>query len=304
MMRTRLLILLLPGALGLAVGAVSALAGPAGRTSAFFAIERGWAAHWPLESSKFAPAALAHRFEPFVPVWLNVEPHVKMRLDPYDDVSSTILSTGTWEPESWREIREHLHSGDTFVDVGAHIGIYSLRAASIVGPGGHVIAVEPNPETLQELRTNIDASGATGVISVLPVACSDAEATLKLFAAPRSNTGESSLSQANASQNGQATAYSVRALPLDVIIRNTGVSRVDVVKIDVEGAEYLVLKGAAETLRRYRPLVIVELAEKGLRAMGTSSAEITSLLRSYGYERSHRYDDANMEFIPNYDFRH
>ena len=297
-MRVRLLLPLLPGVLGLGIGVVGAIAGPAQRTATLFAIERGWAAHWPLQYGKSAPDALSRLFQPLVPVWLDVEPHVRMRLDPYDLIPNTILSTGTWEPESWRAIREHLHPGDTFVDVGAHIGIYSLRAAPVVGPGGHVIAVEPNPETVRALQANIDASGAGAVISVQPVACSDTEGTLKIFAAPRNNTGESSLSQANASQIGQATAYSARTLPLDVILRNTGVSRVDAIKIDVEGAEYLVLKGAAETLKRHHPFLIVELSEVQLRTMGTSSAEITSLLQSYGYQRSHGYDVANVEFSP------
>ena len=66
------------------------------------------------------------------------------------------------------------------------------------------------------------------------------------------------------------TTYHVRARPLDDIVADTGVSRVDVVKIDVEGAEMLVLKGAAKTLARYHPVLIVELIDKQLRSMGTS----------------------------------
>jgi tRNA G37 N-methylase Trm5 len=116
-----------------------------------------------------------------------VYPHVTMLLDPYDLVPRVILQTGSWEPDSWRVVAKHLHPGGTFVDVGAHIGYYSLEAAPLVGPGGRVIAVEPNPETVRRLRDNIGASGATNVVSVQPVACSDVEATLDLFAAPRAS---------------------------------------------------------------------------------------------------------------------
>jgi hypothetical protein len=85
---------------------------------------------------KSLPERLGPHLEPFVPVWVRVEPHVTMLLDPYDLVPRVILQTGLWEPDSWRAIAERLHPGDTFVDIGAHIGYYSLKAAPVVGPGG------------------------------------------------------------------------------------------------------------------------------------------------------------------------
>ncbi|MGB7722178.1 MAG: FkbM family methyltransferase [Bryobacteraceae bacterium] len=119
----------------------------------------------------------------------------------------------------------------------------------------------------------------------------DVEATLDLFAAPRANTGETSLSHANASQGGLAvTTYRVRARPLDDIVEESGVARVDAIRIDVEGAEYLVLKGAHETLERYHPEIIVELVERQLQAMGTSTAQVVALLRSHGYAWRHSYE--------------
>jgi FkbM family methyltransferase len=218
-----------------------------------------------------------------------------MLLDPADLVPRTILETGAWEPESVLAIKEHLQTGDTFVDVGAHIGYYSLKMARVVGPNGHVIAIEPNARTVRQLQDNIRESGAK-TITVQPVACSDAEGSIELFVAPRANTGETSLSRKNASKEGSSVeSYRVRARPLDAIIRESGVSRVDVIKIDVEGAELLVLKGARETLTRYHPLLIVELVEDQLKAMGASSLEIISLLRSIGYEPRHRLGQ-NVEF--------
>jgi FkbM family methyltransferase len=234
-------------------------------------------------------------FEPFVPVRMEVEPGVNMLLDPEDHVSSEILNTGQWEAESWAITKQHLPVGGTFVDVGAHIGYYSLKAARVVGPKGHVIAVEPNPDTVRQLRDNIQASGAN-VIAVQPVACSDSEAELDLFAAPRANTGQTSLSRANAQQSGAlSTVYHVRARPLDAIIQETGVSRVDAMKIDVEGAELLVLKGAKQTLARYGPILIVEVMDMQLQSMGASAAELVEFLRSQGYTPRHSID-LNIEF--------
>jgi len=221
-----------------------------------------------------------------------------MWLDPNDLVSAAILSSGEWEPLTWHALEPHVSAGGTFVDVGAHIGWYSLKAAKAVGPAGRVIAIEPNRETLLTLQGNIRASGAGAIIMVAPVACSDTETTLTFYAASRANTGESSLSLANASQTGQVSgAYPVRARRLDDIVREAGVTRVDVVKIDVEGAEFLVLEGAAKTLDRYRPVLSVELFDQGLKAMGSSVEEVVAFLHSHGYTRR-QATESNVVFVP------
>jgi FkbM family methyltransferase len=231
------------------------------------------------------------------PIWYQVEPNIRMQLDPADEGPLTILETGVYEPVSFAMVSEHLTAGATFIDVGANIGYYSLKAAPLVGAAGHVIAIEPNPEVLQELRVNLAASGAK-VVAVAPVACSDVEGELELYVAPGANTGETSLSKANASQLGPVThTYKVRARPLDDIVRESGVARVDAIKIDVEGAEYLVLKGAQRTLDLFHPMLLVEVTEPGLRGMGTSSAQLRELLRGYGY-REGRHDGLNVEFLP------
>src|SRR5947209_15344673 len=163
-------------------GVAAVMATPVLRTKSYFALQRGWAYCWPLERGKLLPARLKPLAEPFVPVWVEVEPHLTMLLDPNDMVSREILKTGVWERASWQAIQDRLPGGGTFVDVGAHIGYYSLKAARAVGPAGHVIAVEPNPDTVRKLRENVRASAAS-VVRIQPVACSDSEGTLELFAA-------------------------------------------------------------------------------------------------------------------------
>jgi FkbM family methyltransferase len=221
-----------------------------------------------------------------------------MFLDPNDYLSYCIIENGVWEPETWRVVEQHLQSGTTFVDVGAHIGYYSLKAAWRAGSKGHVIAIEPNPDTVRKLQDNIRASGASN-ITVVPVACADSEATLDFFSSWPNNTGESSLYRARASQEGNSIIpVRVRARPLDAILKDLGISRVDVVKIDVEGAELLVLKGAQETLARYHPILIVELWGDLPKEMGANSAEITEFLRSHGYVARHAdLDSENTEFV-------
>lgn len=300
-MTTRKTLLWAVLAVGLALGVCSAavVGSPGRRTAFYFGLERQWDAHWPFDGGKTLYARLRPVLEPFVPVRVLVEPGVNMLLDPDDSVSRAILETGVWEPETWQAIAERLQPGGTFVDVGAHIGYYSLKAAKIVGPAGRVIAVEPNPETLRRLRDNLRASRAA-VVRVQPVACADSETTLEFFASLGSNTGGSSLARASASRDTQPVrAYQVRARPLDAIVEEAGLARVDVVKIDTEGAELSVLKGAKRTLARYRPVVIAELWEGTLKAMGTSPAEVVEFLRSQGYTVGRTFSEySNTEFVP------
>jgi FkbM family methyltransferase len=259
------------------------------RTRAYFSFSRTWWAHWPWQTGRDLPLHVTLKTAYLAPVRMEVEPHVNMLLDPGDLIPRRILETGAWEPDSWAAIAQHLRSGDTFVDVGAHIGYYTLKAASTVGASGRVLAIEPNPRTLEQLKDNVQASNATAV-TIFPFACSDSEGILELFAAPSVNTGESSLSRLNASQEGAAVvSYKVRARPLDDIVREANVSRVDVIKVDVEGAEYVVMKGGSATLSRFHPLLIAEVVDDQLKAMGSSVEKLNALLNSLGYKPGQRY---------------
>lgn len=296
-MSKRYLVLLIPVVLAIFLFGPRMVAGPEKRTQAYFAVQRKLMAHWPFAIRVVVSQILLIPVSPLVPVWYQVEPNIKMQLDPEDLGPRMILESGVYEPISVGMVSEHLGAGATFIDVGADIGFYSLKAAPIVGAAGHVITIEPNPEALGRLRINLAASGAN-VVSVAPVACSDAEGMLDLYVAPYANAGETSLSKANASQIGAIShTYKVRTRPLDDIVRESGVTRVDAIKIDVEGAEYLVLKGAQQTLDRFHPMLLIEIVERQLRGMGTSSAQVRELLRAHGY-REGRHDELNVEFLP------
>lgn len=261
--------------------------------------ERGWVKYFPLESGK----GLIRRLDPLMfrigvlrPVRVEIEPGVSLLLDPGDDVSRTILVSlrSRWEPEVWESISSALSEGAVFFDVGAHIGYDSLKASVKVGERGRVVAFEPNPNTLTVLRGNIAASGARNVV-VQPIACTDTEQTLTLFDSTRGgNSGSSSLSQTNAGPLTQS--YAVRGRPIDDVVRELGLTRLDVLKADVEGAELLVLRGAAQTLRRFHPKLVLEVAPAQLANMNTSAEELEAFIESLGYNATRVVDYKNREW--------
>ncbi|MEO7273623.1 MAG: FkbM family methyltransferase [Vicinamibacterales bacterium] len=265
----------------------------------YLRVERMWTRDVPIT----AAAGLVRRVEPLLmwigllrPVRVEVEPGVSLLLDPSDEIGRTVLVSraGRWEPDVWRAISSGLPVGGVFFDVGAHIGYDSLKAAAAVGEGGRVVAFEPNPNTLSQLRENIKASRATNV-RVEPIACTDTETTLTLFDSTLGgNSGATSLSAANA---GPVTRpYTVRGRPIDDVVNELGIGRVDVLKADVEGAEVMVLRGAAETLKRFHPKLILEVVPRQLENMGTSVSELEALVRSLGYTTSKVVDYKNKEY--------
>lgn len=257
---------------------------------AYFGLERTWSEHWPFQRGKDAlqdlePKLLALGI--LGPARVEVEPGVSFFLDPRDLVPVSILRSGEWQPEIWSSISPALSNGSVFLDVGAHIGYFSMKAALKVGKPGHVVAFEPNPETLKLLRDNVIANKAENVI-VEPIACTDREQTLTFYAAPVMNTSASSLARSNADISGKEAprAYAVRGRPIDDVVRELNLTRVDAIKIDVEGAEVYVLRGAANTLKRFHPKVVVEVVPEQLANMQTTPADLASVMKTAGYNRS------------------
>ena len=232
------------------------------------------------------------------PVRVEVERGVNLLLDPGDLVARRILIGGDWQPEVWQSISAGLSAGAVFLDVGAHIGYDTLKASVRVGEGGKVIAFEPNPRTLEQLRANIAASHAANVI-VEPIACTDSEQMLTLYdSTSEGNSGASSLSLANADETarGGLPSYAIRGRPIDHVAAELGLQRVDVIKVDVEGAEYLVLRGLRETLRRFHPKVVMEVVPAQLANMKATVEDVVSLMNELGYGPHKQVDDTDWEW--------
>jgi len=226
------------------------------------------------------------------PVRVEVERGVNLLLDPADYIPRTILISGSWQPKVGETISKWLTEDSVMLDVGAHIGYFTLKAGAIVGKEGKVIAFEPNPKTLKNLRSNIAASGATNII-VQPIACTDYEQIITLHdSTAGGNSGLSSFlpTTGQESYSEVLPSYSVRGRPIDDVVRELGLTRVDVVKVDVEGAETMVIRGARETLKLFHPVVVMEMSDSRLRDMGSSLEELAALMMELGYT-DHRVID-------------
>jgi FkbM family methyltransferase len=265
----------------------------------YLRVEEVWNRVVPLNSAK----GLIAKAEPFMarvgffrPVWLQVERGVTMHLDPSEMLSRTVLTSfrTRWDPAVWDAVSGSLCEGCVMLDVGAHIGYFALKSSVRVGQEGRVVAFEPNPRTLDTLRANVAASGATNV-TIVPVACTDAETTLKFFdASAGGRSMVSSLSRSTA--GGQAQEFTVRGRPIDNVLRELGIQRVDLMKVDVEGAELYVLRGARDTLRRYHPKLVIEVIPDHLAGMNTTVDQLFAFIKDMGYTRGRQFEETGWEW--------
>lgn len=198
-------------------------------------------------------------------------------------IAREMCVTGGYAPAEAALVRASLALGGTFVDVGANIGYFALLGASLVGESGRVVALDPDPRMAAAARENVALNRLRNV-SVVQVAAADAEgeATLRGFAEDGGNWGVSTLSD-GAAADGRPS-FTVRCAPLDAVLDAEGMGAVDLVKIDVEGAELRVLRGMRTGLRagRYRR-VLVELHPWEWADFAGELAALDAEMRGYGY---------------------
>jgi FkbM family methyltransferase len=167
----------------------------------------------------------------------------------------------------------HLREGMTVMDVGANLGLYSLLISRAIGLSGKVYAFEPVPEIFARLKEHIALNNATNVIPV-PVALSDEKGTAKMSV----KGGLSSLFRRISDE-----FVEVQVERLDDFVEREKIERVDAIKIDVEGAELKVIRGADKTIRRDKPILMAEFYSVTLQAAGTTPEELFETIVSYGY---------------------
>jgi len=218
------------------------------------------------------------------PRWRMVGGKFYMRIDP-QDFADRAFYFGTFDPHLVELIACLVRPGDVCLDVGAQKGFMTLHMARAAGPGGRVIAFEPDPRAMDALRSNVQRNSLEQV-SLYPCALGDREADCE-FALSR-QIGWSSRFPNELARQTLVSTISVRTRCVDDVIREMGIEpathRLSLIKVDAEGSEPLVLKGAKETLRRFRPAMHIEINRASLGAGGFTPGCVEDFLRSLDYD--------------------
>lgn len=172
-------------------------------------------------------------------------------VSPEDRDIGKSVSRGVYEPHVAAVVRETLRRGDTFVDVGANIGYFVAMAANLVGPSGHVIAIEPMDKNVQLISAAIWRNKFHHV-EVHPVAAGKNSQVVAMMTSPGTSNGEIIARQVSDRQ----PALFAQARPLDDLLAK--VDRIDLIKFDIEGHEMPAWQGFAQGMSRHQPLVLTE----------------------------------------------
>ncbi len=182
-----------------------------------------------------------------------------------------LLVTGDFDPELGRFIDSVLTPGGTFLDVGANLGYFSLRALSRVGARGVVHAFEMESSSLRCLNLTKRKGGLDNML-VHASAIGDREGTVGIMEADQ-------VYQSWVNLGGEG----VHMRPLDAWIHEFAGNDIQLIKIDVEGMEYRVLRGAQKILEQYRPMVVVEVIGENMSRFGDTPAELSEWMKGLGY---------------------
>jgi FkbM family methyltransferase len=175
------------------------------------------------------------------------------------DLSSTLewhlWAFGRYEPHFADLFALLVRPGDRCVDVGANVGVHTVRLARLAGQDGEVIAIEPDPGVFARTRRNVELNGLSNV-RLHNAAASDAVGEMRLY---RPGNADTNRARASLLNHSYLTGESI-TVPVLTIDDLAGLDRVALIKIDVEGHEDAVVRGAARVIERDAPAVIFEHA--------------------------------------------
>lgn len=222
-------------------------------------------------------------FDPRRTKWTTDSGGCKFLLNPYFFIDYHLLAFGEFEPAVKRCLSNFVKPGMVCFDVGANIGTMAIPMAFNSSPGGHVYAFEPVKHLSQRLQGNISANLLDGAITVAPVALGDKSRTVQLRHVNWDirNHGTATLAEINC---GNGPGLNVPVVSADEYVDAVGLSRLDVIKLDIQGAEMAFLEGAACTIARYRPIMVVEFSPDDLHRFGTTPMDLWDAITRMDYD--------------------
>ncbi|MFQ5696581.1 MAG: FkbM family methyltransferase, partial [Terriglobia bacterium] len=203
----------------------------------------------------------------------------QLLLDPGDFLAKLLVRDGVFEAPETDLVTRLVRPGDTCVDAGCHLGYYTCLLAGLIGSKGRLLAFDANPASCAATRRNLTLNGLEDV-EVVQAALGDRNGSVTFHVATDDQTGLSSLGPIELCKK----TITVPMVTLESFLKERRVRHLRLLKLDVEGAEELVLKGLGRFLARGRvDFILVECFDERLQLLGSSVDKVTRLLHQAGY---------------------
>ena len=225
-----------------------------------------------ISSIKISPDSIVFSFDK--PVKMELETDEGARSATFE-----VLNFGAYEPEDENIVFKLLQPSSTILDIGAHIGWYAVTLGKMF-PKSQIYAFEPIPATWQVLQRNLERNGLRNVLA-MNVGCAQKEQEKELY---YFKGGSALASIENLINHDRAIKIQCLLKPLDILVKELLIEKVDFIKCDAEGSELFVLQGAQEIINQYKPILFMEIYHEWCQKCGYSPSDIALLLQSWGYK--------------------
>jgi len=226
---------------------------------------------------------------------------IRYELDLSELIDSGMFYEGAREPNTANALTRLSKPGNVVFDIGANVGSHTLPLAKLVGPGGMVYAFEPVEWAHKKLKRNMELNRFQN-IRLVPVALSD---QAQMHGTEQFRASFKISNQADVGADGELTQnwwgacdkVIVEFDTVDAFAQKTGLSRLDLIKLDVDGYEGKVIRGAKNTLEHFRPIILMEIAPSWAKARGENLSEIAKDFAKMGYRFFDEEDFSEIEDI-------
>ena len=207
-----------------------------------------------------------------------------------------VFFLGEYEPFISSIAQRLIRNGDICLDVGANFGWYSTLMALRAGPEGHVHSFEPVPKTFAQLARNIDLLSDAAKVTINNLALGDRDAVLKINLFEDLTSGHASLAD---NKEHTSTTVDCEMTTLDKYLEIHDIDRVGFVKVDIEGAEMMFLRGAGRLFSRGElPIILMEMASAQTERFGYLPNELIKFMSGRGRYTFYRIDEERRKLLP------
>ncbi len=208
--------------------------------------------------------------------------NLKYLVNTKEHIGWNIFFLGAYEKDTNEILSKYIKEGMTVVEAGANHGSETVIIGKLIGEKGMLYAFEPLPTLIERLSINIKINKQEDYVRVVPFALGELEQTIQFHIADErlSNQGMGSKYEFSLATK----SISVEQLTLDKWVERTNISVIDFIKIDIQGAELDLLRGGADTIKRWKPILYLEADEVQTNNGHTTLEDIFSCLSGYGYE--------------------
>lgn len=237
------------------------------------------------------PNTLAAWLKPLLGVkrQLIKTPQGSFWIDPVSLLGIALTKYGIHEEDMVKTQEEYLRPECTFVDLGANEGYFTVIGAGLCGSAGHVLAIEPQRRLLPVIEENLRLN-ASPHVRLVNAAVGDQPGTSVIHLTASTNTGGSGFHRHS---KYALPTQEVTVMTLEQVLDSHKISRVDLMKVDIEGHEYEALMGSPQVFESHRiRAVALELHPAILAKRGKDVSDITSMLKRFGYQHSSKFGNA------------